>query len=187
MNCAELGSTPFSSARWSEVKSPIIARSISTAKGVSPSPRTEWTGTLPLQIVRQPIDALTDPGIFKPVSQQHRRVALHGEVVAAVPGDRLVVARVRLLRCGRRLPRILIDLCLPSFGCGGADRRVSLAQHVPAGQQRSKALGDIVVPAKLFATPTQLRRRRFQAKVSPRARSRPSRAWSGARRPPRRR
>ena len=100
------------------------------------------------------------------MSEQHRRVALHGEVVAAVPGDRLVVARVRLLRCGRGLPRILIDLRLPSFRCRGADRRVSLAQHVPAGQQRSKALGGIVVPAKLFATPTQLRDGAFKPSSS---------------------
>ena len=98
------------------------------------------------------------------MSEQHSRVALHGEVVAAIPGDRFVVARVRLLRCGSSLPCILIDLRLPSFGCRGADRRVSLAQHVPADQQRSKTLGDIVVPAKLFATPAQLRDGAFKPK-----------------------
>jgi hypothetical protein len=47
------------------------------------------------EVNRRPIEAL---------------VELQGEVVSAVPGDSLVVACVRLLRCGRSLPRILIDL-----------------------------------------------------------------------------
>ena len=67
------------------------------------------------------------------------------------------MARVRLLRCGSGLPRILIDLRLPPFGSRGADWHVSLAQHVPADQKRSKTLRDIAVPAKLFAAPAQLR------------------------------
>ena len=116
------------------MKSPIITRSISAAKGVLAFAAHGMDRNLAAQIVRQPIDALADPRIFIPMSQQHSRVALQGEVVAAVPGDRLVVARVRLLRCGSGLPGILIDLCLPSFGCRRADGRVSLAQHVAADQ-----------------------------------------------------
>ena len=48
------------------------------------------------QIVRQPVHALADPRIFIPMAQQHRRIVLQGNFVAAIPGDGFVVAGVRL-------------------------------------------------------------------------------------------
>ncbi len=56
----------------------------------------------------------------------------------------------------KRLVCILIDLRLPTFRGGGAKRRVSLAEHMPADEKRSKGLGNIILPGEFLATPPQL-------------------------------
>ena len=76
MNCAELGSTPFSSARWSEVKSPIIDEVHQHGERRLAFAAHGMDRNLAAQILRQPIHALTDPRILKPMPQQHSRVAL---------------------------------------------------------------------------------------------------------------
>ena len=70
--------------------------SIKAAKGVSPSPCTEWTGTFPFRYCASR-SMRCSPACPHGLSQEYRRIALHGEVVPAIPGDRLVVAGVRLL------------------------------------------------------------------------------------------
>ena len=85
--------------------------------------------------------------------QLHGGLTQAGAFVLAIPGNRFVMACIRLLRCGSGLFGILIDLRLPTFRGGGAKRRVTLAEHMPADEKRSKG------SAILFCRASSSRRR----------------------------
>ena len=108
------------------------------------------------QIVRQPVDALADPGIFIPMAQS---TAASCCKVMSLRQSQATASLWLAFGCSENdssLLGILIDLRLPSLGCRRADRRVALAQYIAADQLGGETFGDTISAKELFAPPAQL-------------------------------